>query len=32
MVRQLEGNLVAAIFDFPDPSLFEQCGLPPELT
>src|SRR2546421_717682 len=32
MVLQIEGDLIAAIVGFPDPWLFEQCGLPPELT
>lgn len=31
MVLQLEGDLIAGIVGFPDPWLFEQCGLPPEL-
>jgi RNA polymerase sigma-70 factor (ECF subfamily) len=31
MVLQLEGDLIARIVGFPDPWLFEQCGLPPEL-
>jgi len=31
MVLQIEGDLIAAIVGFPDPWLFEQCGLPPEL-
>jgi hypothetical protein len=30
-VFQIEGELIAAIVGFPDPWLFEQCGLPPEL-
>ena len=30
--RTIEGDLIAGIFGFPDPWLFEQCGLPPELT
>jgi RNA polymerase sigma-70 factor (ECF subfamily) len=32
MVLQVEGNRIAGIVGFPDPWLFEQCGLPPELT
>jgi hypothetical protein len=32
MVLQLEGDLIAGIVGFPDPWLFEQCGLPSELT
>ncbi len=32
MVLQTEGDLIAGIVGFPDPWLFEQCGLPPELT
>src|SRR5438034_8635028 len=32
MVLEIEGDLIAAIVGFPDPWLFEQCGLPPELT
>src|SRR5881397_1388242 len=32
MVLQIEGDLIAGIVGFPDPWLFEQCGLPPELT
>src|SRR5256714_12695927 len=32
MVLQTEGELIAGIVRFPDPWLFEQCGLPPELT
>jgi hypothetical protein len=31
MVLQIEGDLIAGIVGFPDPSLFEQCGLPAEL-
>ena len=31
MVFQIEGELISGIFGFPDPWLFEQCGLPPEL-
>jgi RNA polymerase sigma-70 factor, ECF subfamily len=31
MVLQLEGDLIAGIVGFPDPWLFEQCGLAPEL-
>src|SRR5438093_8086923 len=32
MVLQVEGDLIAGIVGFPDPWLFGQCGLPPELT
>jgi RNA polymerase sigma-70 factor (ECF subfamily) len=32
MVLQIEGALIAGIVGFPDPWLFEQCGLPPALT
>src|SRR6266566_4030347 len=32
MVLQTEGDLIAGIVGFPDPWLFEQCGLPSELT
>ena len=32
MVLEIEGHLIAGIVGFPDPWLFEQCGLPPELT
>jgi RNA polymerase sigma-70 factor (TIGR02960 family) len=31
MVLQIEGGLIAGIVGFPDPWLFEQCGLPSEL-
>jgi RNA polymerase sigma-70 factor (TIGR02960 family) len=31
MVLQIEGDLIARIVGFPDPWLFEQCGLPSEL-
>jgi RNA polymerase sigma-70 factor, ECF subfamily len=31
MVLQIEGDLIAGIVGFPDPWLFEQCGLPSEL-
>jgi RNA polymerase sigma-70 factor, ECF subfamily len=31
MVLQIDGDRIAAILGFPDPWLFEQCGLPPEL-
>jgi RNA polymerase sigma-70 factor (ECF subfamily) len=31
MVREIDGGLIARIFGFPDPWLFEQCGLPQEL-
>jgi RNA polymerase sigma-70 factor (ECF subfamily) len=32
MVLQIEDERIAEILGFPDPWLFEQCGLPPELT
>ena len=32
MVLQIGTNQISTIFGFPDPWLFEQCGLPPELT
>jgi RNA polymerase sigma-70 factor (ECF subfamily) len=32
MVLQVDGGLVSGIFGFPDPWLFEQCGLPRELS
>ena len=32
MVLQIEADLIAGIVGFPGPWLFEQCGLPPELT
>ena len=32
MVLEIEGNLIAGIVGFPDPWLFEQCGLLAELT
>ena len=32
MVLEIEGDLIAAIVGFPDPWLFEQCGLPSQLT
>jgi RNA polymerase sigma factor (sigma-70 family) len=32
MVMQIEGDLISSIFGFPDPWLFEQCGLPSELS
>jgi len=32
MVLQIEGDLISGIVGFPDPWLFEQCGLPSELT
>jgi RNA polymerase sigma-70 factor (ECF subfamily) len=32
MVLQIEGDLIAGIVGFPDPWLFEQSGLPPEMT
>jgi RNA polymerase sigma-70 factor (ECF subfamily) len=31
MVLQIEGNLISGIVGFPDPSLFEQFGLPAKL-
>jgi hypothetical protein len=31
MVMEIEGPLISGIFGFPDPWLFEQCGLPAEL-
>jgi RNA polymerase sigma-70 factor, ECF subfamily len=31
MVLQTEGDLISGIVGFPDPWLFEQCGLPAEL-
>ena len=31
MVLQIEGDLISGIVGFPDPWLFEQCGLPAEL-
>jgi RNA polymerase sigma-70 factor (ECF subfamily) len=30
MVLQMDDDLIAGIVGFPDPWLFEQCGLPPE--
>ena len=32
MVLRIEGDLIAEIVGFPDPWLFEQCGLPNELS
>jgi RNA polymerase sigma-70 factor (TIGR02960 family) len=32
MVLEIEGGLISEIFGFPDPWLFEQCGLPVELS
>jgi RNA polymerase sigma-70 factor, ECF subfamily len=32
MVLQIENDLITSIVGFPDPWLFEQCGLPSELT
>jgi RNA polymerase sigma-70 factor (ECF subfamily) len=32
MVLQIEGDLITEIVGFPDPWLFEQCGLPSALT
>jgi len=32
MVLRIEGGLIAGIVGFPDPWLFEQCGLPSALT
>jgi RNA polymerase sigma-70 factor (ECF subfamily) len=31
MVLQIESDLISGIVGFPDPWLFEQCGVPPEL-
>jgi RNA polymerase sigma-70 factor, ECF subfamily len=31
MVLQIENDLISGIVGFPDPWLFEQCGLPFEL-
>jgi RNA polymerase sigma-70 factor, ECF subfamily len=31
MVLEIEDGVISAIFGFPDPWLFEQCGLPAEL-
>jgi RNA polymerase sigma-70 factor (ECF subfamily) len=31
MVFQIEGDLISGIVGFPDPWLFERCGLPAEL-
>jgi RNA polymerase sigma-70 factor (ECF subfamily) len=31
MVLEIDGDLISGIFGFPDPWLFEQCGLPSEL-
>jgi RNA polymerase sigma-70 factor (ECF subfamily) len=31
MVLEIERGRISGIFGFPDPWLFEQCGLPPEL-
>ena len=31
MVLETEDGLISTIFGFPDPWLFEQCGLPAEL-
>jgi hypothetical protein len=31
MVLQIDGERIAGIVGFPDPWLFEQCGLPAEL-
>jgi RNA polymerase sigma-70 factor (ECF subfamily) len=31
MVLQIDGDLISGIVGFPDPWLFEQCGLPSEL-
>jgi RNA polymerase sigma-70 factor (ECF subfamily) len=31
MVFEIDGGQISGIFGFPDPWLFEQCGLPPEL-
>jgi RNA polymerase sigma-70 factor, ECF subfamily len=32
MVLQIDGDAISGIVGFPDPWLFEQCGLPAELT
>ena len=32
MVLRIEDDLIAGIVGFPDPWLFEQCGLPATLT
>jgi RNA polymerase sigma-70 factor (ECF subfamily) len=32
MVLQIDGELISSIVGFPDPWLFEQCGLPSELS
>jgi RNA polymerase sigma-70 factor (ECF subfamily) len=32
MVLEIDAGLISGIFGFPDPWLFEQCGLPHELT
>jgi RNA polymerase sigma-70 factor (ECF subfamily) len=32
MVLQIEGERISGIVGFPDPWLFERCGLPSELT
>jgi RNA polymerase sigma-70 factor, ECF subfamily len=31
MVLRIDDDQISAIVGFPDPWLFEQCGLPPEL-
>jgi RNA polymerase sigma-70 factor (TIGR02960 family) len=31
MVLEIDGPVISGIFGFPDPWLFEQCGLPPQL-
>jgi hypothetical protein len=31
MVLQIDGERIAGIVGFPDPWLFERCGLPSEL-
>jgi RNA polymerase sigma-70 factor, ECF subfamily len=31
MVLKIDGERIAGIVDFPDPWLFERCGLPTEL-
>jgi len=31
MVLQIDGDRIAGILGFPDPWLFERCGLPSEL-
>jgi hypothetical protein len=31
MVLQVEADMISGIMGFPDPWLFQQCGLPAEL-